>query len=76
MEGTPARIRVFISSTYDDNRHRRDRVRDAIEQAGMVAVRMETFEACERATLTECKQRAAACDVLVGIVAHRYGWEP
>jgi formylglycine-generating enzyme required for sulfatase activity len=76
MEGTPARIRVFISSTYLDNRERRELVRDAIERAGMVAVGMETFPATDRPTVEECRRRAAACEVFVGIVAHRYGWEP
>ena len=42
----------------------------------MIAVGMETFEACDRPTVAECKRRAADCDVFVGIVAHRYGWEP
>jgi formylglycine-generating enzyme required for sulfatase activity len=69
-------IRVFISSTYLDNKMRRGLVRDAIERAGMIAVGMETFEASDRPTVRECQQRAADCDVFVGIVAHRYGWEP
>ena len=42
----------------------------------MIAVGMETFEASDRPTVAECKRRAADCDVFVGIVAHRYGWEP
>jgi formylglycine-generating enzyme required for sulfatase activity len=69
-------IRVFISSTYLDNKARRDLVRGAIEQVGMVAVGMETFPASDRPTVAECQRRSANCDVLVGIVAHRYGWEP
>jgi len=69
-------VRVFISSTYLDNRQRRELVRGAIERAGMIAVGMETFEACDRPTVAECKRRAVDCDVFLGIVAHRYGWEP
>ena len=69
-------IRVFISSTYLDNQQRRRLVRDAIERAEMIAVGMETFEASDHPTVAECKRRAADCDVFVGIVAHRYGWEP
>jgi hypothetical protein len=76
MEGSPARIRVFISSTYRDNKERRDPIRDAVERAEMVAVGMETFPASDRPTVEECKRRPAECEVFVGIVAHRYGWEP
>ena len=76
MATDPRGIRVFISSTYRDNKHRRSLVRDAIERADMIAVGMETFEACERPTVAECERRAADCEVFVGIVARRYGWEP
>jgi formylglycine-generating enzyme required for sulfatase activity len=71
--------RVFISSTYLDNVVRRKVVLEAIERAGpgrMVAVRMERFTADERPTVEVCQARAVECDVLVGIIAHRYGWEP
>jgi len=69
---------VFISSTYLDNVARRRVVLEAVRRAGrMVAVGMEEqFTADERPTVEVCRSRAAECDVLVGIVAHRYGWEP
>jgi hypothetical protein len=76
MAATSRGIRVFISSTYLDNKHRRELVRDAIERAGMIAAGMETFAASDRPSVDECKRRAADCDVLVGIAAYRYGWEP
>jgi formylglycine-generating enzyme required for sulfatase activity len=76
MPVTSESTRVFISSTYLDNKERRELVRKAVEMAGMVAVGMETFPATDRPTVEECKRRAADCDVFVGIVAHRYGWEP
>ncbi len=69
--------RVFISSTYLDNVKRRSVVLEAIERAGgMVAVRMERFTADDRPTVEVCLGRAAECEVFVGIIAHRYGWEP
>ena len=69
--------RVFISSTYLDNVIRRNIVLEAVERAGrMVAVRMERFTADERPTVDVCRSRAAECELFVGIVAHRYGWEP
>jgi hypothetical protein len=46
MAATASGTRVFISSTYQDNKHRRELVRAAIERAGMIAVGMET--ACGR----------------------------
>jgi len=68
---------VFISSTSLDNRKRREMVLEAIERAGrMVAVRMERFAADDRPTVEVCRRRAAECDLLLAIVAHRYGWEP
>jgi len=54
-------------------------VLEAIERAGqgrMAAVRMERFTADDRPTVDVCRNRAADCDLFLGIVAHRYGWEP
>ena len=69
--------RVFISSTYLDNEKRRNVVLQAVERAGqMVAVRMERFTADDRPTVEVCRSRAADCELFVGIVARRYGWEP
>jgi len=69
--------RVFISSTYLDNVVRRKKVLDVIARAGrMAAVAMEHFTAEDRPTVKACRDRAADCELFVGIVAHRYGWEP
>ena len=69
--------RVFISSTALDNAKRRKVVLEAIERAGrMTAVRMERFTAEDRPTVEACQSRAVDCEIFVGIVAHRYGWEP
>jgi len=71
------RYRVFISSTYLDNAKRRELVLEAVERAGcMIAVRMDRFTAHDQPTLEVCRSRAAECELFVGIVAHRYGWEP
>jgi formylglycine-generating enzyme required for sulfatase activity len=69
-------IRVFISSTYIDNAERRKVVADAVARAGMQPVGMERFNPSHRPTVEECERLARACDVYVGIVAHRYGWIP
>ncbi len=68
--------KVFVSSTYLDNKERRKTVQDAITMAGMVWHGMEIFTASSRPTVEECLRLAADADVLVGIIAWRYGWEP
>jgi len=68
--------KVFVSSTYLDNRERRKVVQDAITMAGMVWHGMEIFTASTRPTVEECLRLAREADVLVGIIAWRYGWEP
>ena len=37
---------------------------------------MELFTASERPTVEECLRRVREADLLVGIIAWRYGWEP
>ena len=51
-------------------------VQDAITTAGMVWHGMEIFTASTRPTVQECLCHAKEADVLVGIIAWRYGWEP
>jgi hypothetical protein len=68
--------KVFISSTYIDNEDRRKIVQDAITMAGMLWHGMEIFTASTRSTVQECLRYAKEADVLVGIIAWRYGWEP
>jgi formylglycine-generating enzyme required for sulfatase activity len=67
---------VFVSSTYRDNKERRRLVREAITRAGMVWHGMEIFDASTKPTVEECLRLAGEADLLVGIVAWRYGWIP
>ena len=46
--------KVFVSSTYLDNKERRQIVADAITAAGMVWHGMEIFPASTRPTVEEC----------------------
>ncbi|MCH9685237.1 MAG: SUMF1/EgtB/PvdO family nonheme iron enzyme, partial [Deltaproteobacteria bacterium] len=69
-------MRVFVSSTYLDNKGRRKVVEDAIIAAGHVPVGMERFAASSQPTVQQCQTLVEGCDWLVGIVAHRYGWVP
>jgi Domain of unknown function (DUF4062)/NACHT domain len=68
--------KVFVSSTYLDNVERRKLVQDAITMAGMVWHGMEIFTASTQPTVEECLRHASEADLLVGIIAWRYGWEP
>jgi hypothetical protein len=68
--------KVFVSSTYLDNKERRQIVQDAITTANMVWHGMEIFTASTRPTVEKCRDFAEEADVLVGIIAWRYGWEP
>ena len=68
--------KVFVSSTYLDNKKRRKVVRDAIRAAGMNPIGMEYFTAKTRPTVEACLESVEQSDVLVGIIAWRYGWIP
>ncbi|MBF8276380.1 MAG: hypothetical protein HW390_1453 [Candidatus Brocadiaceae bacterium] len=68
--------KVFVSGTFIDNQERRRIVEDVITRAGMVWHGMELFAASTKPVVDECLRYAREADVLVGIIAHRYGWEP
>ncbi|NLF67862.1 MAG: DUF4062 domain-containing protein [Candidatus Anammoximicrobium sp.] len=73
--GQPAK--VFISSTSEDLKGHREAARDAALAAGMLPVMMEYFTASgARPPLPTCLAKVSETDVLVVIVAHRYGWVP
>ena len=83
---TAARFRtpiVFISSTSEDLKDHRAQARDAAIQAGFLPRMMEYFAASgANPPLEACLAKIAGskmeppADVLVVIVAHRYGWVP
>jgi len=68
--------KVFVSSTFLDNQERRKLVQDAITMADMVWHGMEIFTASTKPVGEECLCFAREADLLVGIIAWRYGWEP
>ena len=69
--------KVFISSTSEDLKPCREAARDAALQAGFEPVMMEYFNAQgQAAPYKACMEKVAGCDVVVAIVAHRYGWTP
>jgi hypothetical protein len=71
-----ARPSVFISSTSEDLRAYRAAARDAALRAGFFPVMMEYWTAAANAPLDVCLGRVDEAELLVAIVAHRYGWKP
>jgi hypothetical protein len=67
---------VFISSTSEDLKPYRDAARDAAISAGLLPDMMEYFPATGKPSLPECLRKVSKADVVVAIVAHRYGWVP
>ena len=68
---------VFISSTSEDLKEYRQSARDAAISAGFHPQMMEYFTASGlHPPYRACMEKVAEADVLVAIVAHRYGWVP
>ena len=73
----PYRPIVFISSTKDDLSDHRAQAAAAAEMSGFAVSRMEYFPSSGHApTLAACLEKVAEAEVVVVLVAHRYGWVP
>ena len=71
-----ASLRVFLSSTALDLDEYRQIADNTLLRMQQQSVLMERFGARPGLPVAECERMAAACDVLVCIVAHRHGFEP
>ena len=69
-------LRVFVSSTAADLKDHRLKVIQAIQRLGHLPVFMETFGALPGGAVAECRRLVESADVVVVIVAHRYGSVP
>jgi hypothetical protein len=68
---------VFISSTSEDLRDFRLAAAKAARGLGFFPLMMEDFPASGRGpSLDECLREVARAEVVIAIVAHRYGWVP
>src|SRR6516165_8829781 len=67
---------VFISSTSEDLKEYRAAARDAAIAVGLTPVMMEYFAASGGPPLHECLERVSPCEVVIVLVAERYGWVP
>jgi formylglycine-generating enzyme required for sulfatase activity len=69
--------KIFISSTVDDLEAYRAAARDAVISAGCQPVMMEYFTPQgRRKPLDACLREVDACDAVIVIAGHRYGWVP
>jgi formylglycine-generating enzyme required for sulfatase activity len=69
--------KVFISSTTEDLEAYRTAARDAAILAGWHPVMMEYFTPQgKRKPYPACMREVDACEKVIAIVAHRYGWTP
>jgi hypothetical protein len=70
-------VRVFVSSTAEDLRPHREAARDAAIKCDMLPIMMDYFVASgEHPPLEACMRKVSEADLLVVLVAHRYGWVP
>ena len=68
---------VFISSTSDDLKEHRGQAAKAALASGFSPRMMEYFPAAgDQPTLPACLEKVAEAEVVVVLVAHRYGWVP
>jgi formylglycine-generating enzyme required for sulfatase activity len=67
---------VFISSTSEDLLEYREAAAKAIRNFGLHAVDMSDFPASACPPLEVCRERVGKAELVVVVVAHRYGWVP
>lgn len=69
-------MKVFLSSTALDLTAHRQVADDTILRLSQEAVVMERFGPLPGEPVAECERKARQCDVVVCLVAHRYGYVP
>jgi hypothetical protein len=69
-------LRVFISYTAEDLHPFADIVVDVVQRLEWVPVDHRKWSPSGRPSVDECRKRVANADILVVLVAHRYGWVP
>jgi tetratricopeptide (TPR) repeat protein len=68
--------RIYVSSTYSDLRAHREKVYRVLRKLRHDVVAMEDYVAADQRPLDRCLDDVAACDLYLGIFAHRYGYVP
>ena len=69
--------KVFLSSTNEDLKNYRQVVIAEINKLQKTyTIAMEYFTPDGKTAVQKCYDEVRKCDILVGIYAHRYGWQP
>jgi hypoxanthine phosphoribosyltransferase len=68
--------RIYISATYADLASHREAVYNELRKLGHDVVAMEDYVAGDERPQSKCLSDVENCDILVGIVAWRYGHRP
>lgn len=70
------KVKVFVSSTFRDLKEHRAAVREVLHRMKAEVDAMEYFGSLPDTPESACFEEIEACDVLIGIYAWRYGWQP
>ena len=70
------KFKIFISSTSEDLRDYRAVAVHAAQRIGFDVVAMEDFGPDRAPPVDYCKQKVDTADIILGLYAHRYGFQP
>lgn len=68
--------KVYISSTYEDLKSLRQAARDVIITKELLPIGMEHYTTSGQRPVDKCLADVRRCDIYLGLVAFRYGFEP
>ncbi|MBB6091328.1 hypothetical protein HNQ60_000174 [Povalibacter uvarum] len=68
--------RVFISFTAEDLGAHADSVVDVLRQMEWIAIDHRDWAPTGERSVAACRKKLEECDIVVLLVAHRYGWVP
>lgn len=69
-------MKVFISSTFKDLAAHRQAVAEVLLRMKVQFTAMEFFGSRTDEAIPVCRTEIEQCDILIGIYAWRYGWQP
>ena len=72
----PVKFKIFISSTSEDLAAYRDVADHVARRIGLDVIAMEDFGPGRSPPVEYCKQKVDFADIILGLYAHRYGFQP
>ena len=70
------KFKLFISSTSEDLAAYREVAVRAAQRIGLDVIAMEDFGPGRSPPVDHCKQKVLSADIVLGLYAHRYGFQP